>query len=126
MRLPIQYALTYPERWANTGFRRLDLTEVTQLSFNPVQLSAFPCLEIALEAGKRGDTYPAVLCAADEIAVDLFLNGFIKFTSIATIVKETINLHRAVPGPSLDDIIAADEWARKTAGEVFHKRKEWL
>ena len=126
MRLPIQYALTYPERWANTGFRRLDLTEVTQLSFNPVQLSAFPCLEIALEAGKRGDTYPAVLCAADEIAVDLFLNGFIKFTSIATIVKETINLHQAVPGPSLDDIIAADEWARKTAGEVFHKRKEWL
>jgi 1-deoxy-D-xylulose-5-phosphate reductoisomerase len=126
MRLPIQYALTYPERWANTGFRRLDIAEVTQLTFNPVQLSAFPCLELALEAGNRGDTYPAVLCAADEVAVDLFLNNCIKFTSIATIVKETINLHRAIAGPSLNDIMEADEWARKTAGEVFHKRKEWL
>ena len=126
MRLPIQYALTYPERWCNTGFRRLDLTEVTQLTFKPVQLSSFPCLELALEAGNRGDTYPAVLCAADEVAVDLFLNSFIKFTSIATIVKETINLHQAISSPSLDDIIVADEWARKTAAEVYHKKKEWL
>jgi 1-deoxy-D-xylulose-5-phosphate reductoisomerase len=126
MHLPIQYALTYPERWSNTGFRRLDLNEVSQLTFKPVQLSAFPCLELALEAGNKGDTYPAVLCAADEVAVDLFLNNFIKFTSIATIVKETLNLHQAIAGPSLNDIIGADEWARKTAGEVFQKRKEWL
>jgi 1-deoxy-D-xylulose-5-phosphate reductoisomerase len=126
MRLPIQYALTYPERWSNTGFRHLDLNEVGQLTFEPVQLPAFPCLELALEAGNKGDTYPAVLCAADEVAVDLFLNNCIKFTSIATIVDETINLHQAIAGPSLGDIMAADEWARKTADEVFNKRKEWL
>jgi 1-deoxy-D-xylulose-5-phosphate reductoisomerase len=126
MRLPIQYALTYPERWFNSNLRRLDLTEITQLTFKPIKLAAFPCLELALEAGNKGDTYPAVLCAADEVAVDLFLNNFIKFTSIATIVKETMNLHQAISGPSLGDILGVDEWARKTAGEVFHKRKEWL
>jgi 1-deoxy-D-xylulose-5-phosphate reductoisomerase len=126
MRLPIQYALTYPERWLNTSFRRLDLTEVNHLTFEPANFSAFPCLELALEAGKKGKTYPAVLCAADEVAVDLFLNNCIKFTSIATIVDETINLHQAISGPSLDDIMAADEWARKTAVEMFNKRKEWL
>ena len=126
MRLPIQYALTYPERWHNPGFRLLDLAEVNRLTFEPVNKTSFPCLSLALEAGKKGDTYPAVLCAADEVAVDLFLNNYIKFSSIATIIEETMNAHQFISSPTLENILAADRWAAKTAGEIAGKRGLWL
>lgn len=126
MRLPIQYALTYPERSPNPNFRSLDLIEAGKLTFESVNETAFPCLSLALEAGKKGGTYPAVLCAADEAAVDLFLNNYIKFPSIATIIEETMNQHRNVSNPTLHDILSADEWARAHAGEVASKRRLWL
>jgi 1-deoxy-D-xylulose-5-phosphate reductoisomerase len=126
MRLPIQYALTYPERWPNPSFSRLNLVELNQLTFEPVNKAAFPCLLLALEAGNKGGTYPAVLCAADEAAVDLFLNNYIKFSSIATIIEETINMHQNIFGPTMDDILSADRWARETAVDVAHKRRLWL
>jgi 1-deoxy-D-xylulose-5-phosphate reductoisomerase len=115
MRLPIQYALSYPERLANPRLPRTDLARVNSLTFEPIDYSMFPCLQLALDAGKKGGTYPAVLCAADEIAVELFLKRHINFPGIAEIIAGTMSLHQGISNPTLDDILAADEWARHTA-----------
>jgi 1-deoxy-D-xylulose-5-phosphate reductoisomerase len=113
MRLPIQYALSYPERLPNPNLPRLNWDIMSNLTFGQADLDAFPCLRLAIEAGKKGGTYPAVLCAADEIAVDLFLSRRIKFTDIACLVEQVLGEHKAVACPTLDEIIAADTWARE-------------
>jgi len=115
MRLPIQYALSYPERLANPRLPRTDLARLNSLTFEPIDYSMFPCLQLALDAGKRGGTYPAVLCAADEIAVELFLKRHINFPGIAEIIAGTISLHQGISNSTLDEILAADDWARHTA-----------
>lgn len=115
MRLPIQYALSYPQRLQNPQLPRLDITKVQSLNFERIDVSRFPCLQLALEAGKRGGTYPAVLCGADEIAVNLFLNREISFLAISEIIEQTIRLHQPAAAPSLQEILAADKWARETA-----------
>lgn len=115
MRLPIQYALSYPRRLQNPQLPHLDIAKVQSLDFEQIDYSRFPCLQLAVEAGKKGGTYPAVLCAADEIAVNLFLNREIGFLTISEIIEKTINLHQPVTKPTLSDILAADEWARKIA-----------
>ncbi len=112
MRLPIQYALCYPERVPNPGLPRLDTSKIQSLKFELVNQSRFPCLKLALDAGKQGGTYPAVLCAADEVAVELFLNGHISFTDIPRIVQETLEQHQSIAQPCLEEILAADAWAR--------------
>lgn len=122
MRLPIQYALSYPERLPNAHLPHLNLATVKTLTFEPANLDRFPCLRLALEAGKSGGTYPAVLSAADEIAVELFLTGKIRFTNIAELIARTIALHQSVANPSLEEILATDVWARKTAMDIT-KRK---
>jgi 1-deoxy-D-xylulose-5-phosphate reductoisomerase len=113
MRLPIQYALTYPERLANPQLLRLNWEKIKNLSFNPPDPDAFPCLKLAIEAGKKGGTYPAVLCAADEVAVALFLSGRIKFTNIARLVEQALEEHQVIASPTLEEIMAADDWGRK-------------
>jgi 1-deoxy-D-xylulose-5-phosphate reductoisomerase len=115
MRLPIQYALSYPKRWPNPGLPRLDWNKISSLNFEPIDYDRFPCLKLAVDAGKSGGTYPAVLCAADEVAVELFLNNRIGFTDIARIVKDTLDQHRSVNQPSLEEILSADNWARECA-----------
>ena len=115
MRLPIQYALSYPKRWSNPGLPRLDWSKINSLDFEPADYDRFPCLKLAVEAGKSGGTYPAVLCAADEVAVDLFLSHRIGFTDIAGIVQETLEQHQSSSRPSLEEILAADKWARECA-----------
>ncbi len=115
MRIPIQYALAYPKRLSNYKLPRIDLTGVKSLTFEPLNYAKFPCFRLALEAGKRAGTYPAVLSAADEIAVKLFLDCQIRFSDIPTIIGETVSLHRVVANPTLDDILDADHWARETA-----------
>jgi 1-deoxy-D-xylulose-5-phosphate reductoisomerase len=115
MRLPIQYALSYPRRWANPELPRLDWDRVKSLSFEPVDYDRFPCLSLAVDAGKSGGTYPAVLCAADEVAVELFLGHAIGFLDIAEIVEETLEQHQNIPEPSLEETLAADAWARDCA-----------
>jgi 1-deoxy-D-xylulose-5-phosphate reductoisomerase len=122
MRLPIQYALSYPERLPNRNLPRLNLAKTNTLDFEAINYKDFPCLTLALEAGKRGGTYPAVLCAVDELAVELFLAKRIKLTDIAKLIAETIELHQNIPNPTLDEVIAADNWARKTAIKVAQKR----
>jgi 1-deoxy-D-xylulose-5-phosphate reductoisomerase len=118
MRLPIQYALTYPERLPNPELPRLDWDSLDRLTFEPPDLDRFPCFRLAIEAGRKGGTYPSVLCAADEAAVALFLAGQIGFTDIAHLVERALAQHPAVAQPTLEEIIAADEWARKKVHQL--------
>ena len=118
MRLPIQYALFYPERRANDALPRLDTTVPTSMTFEPMDPSRYPCFKLALESGRKGGTYPAVLCAADEVAVQLFLKGGIKFTDIPRVVEGTLDGHRPPQGGSLEEILDADRWARDKALQV--------
>lgn len=118
MRLPIQYALSYPERIDNPQLPRIDWSKISSLTFEPPNPDTFPCLNLAREAGARGGTYPAVLCAADEAAVDLFLSGRIKFTSIAHLVEKTLEQHVAIANPVLKDILAAAMWAKETVKKL--------
>ena len=113
MRLPIQYALTYPERLPNAELPRIDWSTVQELTFEQPDPDRFPCLKLAIEAGKTGGTQPAVLCAADEVAADLFLSGDIGFTDIARLVGQVLAEHETITGPGLEDIISADGWARQ-------------
>ncbi len=113
MRLPIQYALSYPERLPNPQLPRLNWSLINNLTFEQPDLDTFPCLKLATEAGRKGGTYPAVLCAADEVAVELFLARRVKFIDIANLVGQALEQHQSIPYPTLDEIIAADAWARE-------------
>ncbi|MFA5374981.1 MAG: 1-deoxy-D-xylulose-5-phosphate reductoisomerase [Dehalococcoidia bacterium] len=121
MRFPIQYAIFYPERISNDMLPHLDFLNIKSgpienaLTFEKPDITKFPCLNLAYEASRRGGTYPAVLSAADEVAVDRFLKGEIRFTDIAKIISKALDGHRGISKPSLDDILAADDWARKVA-----------
>ncbi|MDN5326949.1 MAG: 1-deoxy-D-xylulose-5-phosphate reductoisomerase [Moorella sp. (in: firmicutes)] len=124
MRLPIQYALTWPERW-DLDVQPLDLAALGRLEFDLPDLERFPCLELALRAGRAGGTYPAVLSAADEVAVEYFLAGKITLPAISQVVGRVLEEHQPEPVPDLEGILAADAWARRRAGavaEVFYKR----
>ena len=121
MRFPIQYALSFPKRLANPRLPRIDLARLNSLTFETIDYSMFPCLQLALDAGKKGGTYPAVLCAADEIAVELFLEQCIRFPDIAELIAMTISLHKGIANPTLDEILAADEWARDTVLKLTKK-----
>ncbi len=117
MRLPIQYALSHPERWAN-DLERLDLAAIGTLSFGAVDWVRYPALGLAVEAGKAGGTYPAVLAGADEVAVEAFLVGKIPFSQIPPLIETTLNRHTRCSSPDLDDILEADRWARATASRL--------
>jgi len=121
MRLPIQYALSYPARLANPQLPKIDWSTVSSITLEQPDFDTFPCLKLAIAAGKKGGTYPAVLCAADEVAVAHFLSRRIKFSEIADLVKETLAQHQAISRPSLQDIMAADAWARETASQLTNR-----
>ncbi|MDD5189538.1 MAG: 1-deoxy-D-xylulose-5-phosphate reductoisomerase [Dehalococcoidales bacterium] len=123
MRLPIQYALTYPQRWANPDLPKIDWSNLQQLVFAPPDFQKFPCLQLAIDAGKAGGTMPAVLCAADEIAVNAFLNGRIKFMDIVSVVGAALDKHRKVSDPELAEILAADAWTRDFSNKMIGKMK---
>ena len=120
MRLPIQFALSYPNRLP-TGLKSLDLTELGSLNFEKPDFKRFPSLELAFEAGRLGGTVPAVLNAADEIAVDSFLKGRIDFLSIYKVVEKVVLRHTIVKSPSLSAILQADQWARQEAQDIMEK-----
>ena len=113
MRLPIQYALAYPERLANAALPQLDWNELKRLDFEPPDLTAFPCLKLAVQAGRKGGTYPAVLSGAGEAAVELFLAGRIGFTDIAAVVASALEEHEPSSQPTIAEITAAEAWARQ-------------
>jgi 1-deoxy-D-xylulose-5-phosphate reductoisomerase len=114
MRLPIQYALAHPRRLPAPA-PRLDLTSVGQLTFESVDTRKYPCLALAYEAGRRGGTYPTVLNAANEEAVARFLSHALPFTGIAELIDAALQAHTPTPSPSLDEVLAADTWARTVA-----------
>ncbi len=118
MRMAIQYALTYPVR-LDGGLPGLDLEELGALHFRMPDESRFPCLSMAIEAGKRGGTMPAVLNAVNEVAVEKFLEKHITFSGIWALVRKVIDEHQVVDEPSLEDIVTADEWARGKALELL-------
>lgn len=118
MRLPIQYALTYPERLARPSCQ-LALAEIGALHFEEPDMERFPCLRIAREAGVAGNTYPTVLSAADGVAVEAFLKNGLRFVDIPLVVQEALNRHAPVGPLSLESISASDIWARATARELI-------
>jgi len=117
MKIPIQYALTYPKRIKN-NFPSLDLFKIGKLSFEKINKELFPCLDLAYEAGRVDHTMPIVLNAANEIAIDYFLNGKIKFTDIPEIIREEMEKHQIIKNPDLDEVLRID---RKTKEDVIKK-----
>ncbi len=120
MRLPISYALAYPDR-GEVAFGALDWSTVGRLDFEPPDREAFPCLELAYEAGREGGTAPAWLNAANEVAVDAFLEGLISWNSIAEVVKETLVRHHGTNPGSVDVVLDADRDAREQARRVVER-----
>lgn len=121
MRLPIQYALTYPQRW-RSGLREIDFTRLRQLTFRKPDYKKFPSLALAIEVGRQGGTLPAVLNAADEIAVEAFLSRRLKFTGIHKVVEGAVQKHKIVATPSFSQILDADQWARQEADRLIKNR----
>lgn len=117
MRLPLLYALSYPDR-IPTDWKPLDLVKAGDLTFREPDHAKYPCMQLAYAAGRAGGSMPAVLNAANEQAVELFLNEQITFLDIPRLIEQVCDRHQSDnrPDPSLEDILAADQWARQ---EVF-------
>ncbi|MCM8779849.1 MAG: 1-deoxy-D-xylulose-5-phosphate reductoisomerase, partial [Candidatus Omnitrophica bacterium] len=119
MRIPIQYALTYPKRFSN-GLPGVDFLKLKNLSFQRPDLKKFPCLELAYAAARIGGSAPCVLNAADEAAVEAFLAKKINFVSIPKIIEKVMRSLPHINSPSLLDILLLDEKARRKAREVVN------
>ncbi|RKP55492.1 1-deoxy-D-xylulose-5-phosphate reductoisomerase [Cohnella endophytica] len=117
MRVPIQYALTYPKRVASPA-SPLDLLKQGSLHFKPMDFERYPCLRLAFEAGRSGGTATTVFNAANEIAVARFLRGEIPFLAIEDIIGNVLAKHATQAAPSLEAILETDAWARKEAAET--------
>lgn len=116
MRLPIQYAMAWPER-LGPPWKRLDFREVARLTFEEPRRALFPCLGYGFEAGRQGGTMPCALNAANEIAVEMFLQERIRFVEIPEIIARTMEQHRFLPNPTLGDLLETDAWCRAHARE---------
>ena len=123
MRIPIQFALSYPDRLENPSLPHIDWAKFPNLVFEQPEMDKFPCLRLAIEAGKKGGTYPAVLCAGDEAAVELFLSRRIGFTDIARLVEQALEKHDNKTRPTLEEILEADKRARETVMEIVGRQR---
>ena len=120
MRLPIQYALTYPER-LDSSLKSLDFFKLGKLTFEKPNIEKFPSLALAIHVAKIGGTLPAVLNAADEVAVESFLNEDLKFTGIHKVVEKIVLAHKVKTRFGLKDVFESDKWARQKAMEIIQK-----
>lgn len=118
MHLPIQYALTWPNHVGST-FQPLDFTSAFSIKFEPPRIDDFPCLSLAQEVGRLGLTYPTVLSAADEVAVDAFRNERIGFLDIPAVIHSVLDRHAGQEVTDLEIVIEADAWARKMTSEII-------
>jgi 1-deoxy-D-xylulose-5-phosphate reductoisomerase len=116
MCLPIQYALTYPERLPNDRVQT-DFVKLGSLTFEEPDVERFPALKLARRAGETGGTLPAVLNAANEVAVEAFVKGKINFPQITETVRRVMDVHKVVSHPTLEKILEADAWARAEAAK---------
>ncbi|MEY2589751.1 MAG: 1-deoxy-D-xylulose-5-phosphate reductoisomerase [Acidimicrobiaceae bacterium] len=121
MRLPIGYALAYPDR-ITTAFGRIDWAELRRLDFEAPDLEAFPCLALAYEAGRRGETAPAWLNAANEVAVAAFLDGLIPWAAIADVLRAVLDRHDGTKAESADVVIEVDRRARIETRRTIEQR----
>ena len=112
MKLPIQYALTYPNRLLN-DFERLDFSKLSSLTFEKPDLNTFPCLKLAYDSLKMGGTYFAVLNAANEVLVNEFLEDKVKFYDIPKYIEKTLEAHKSIEKPTLEEILHIDNWSRE-------------
>ena len=113
MHIPIQHALSYPERF-DVVWKQLDLENLEKLSFAKMNYGRYPCFNLAMEAAKKEGSYTAVLNAADDVAVHKFLDGKIKFTDIEKIVRKALDEHKPILHPSIEDVIRIDEEVRNS------------
>lgn len=121
MRLPIQYALTYPERVSGGPARRLNWDELSGWQFEQPDPETFSALQLGYEAARRGGTCGAVLNAANEAAVNRFLNGTLTFLDIPLVCREALNRHDFSDNPSLEELLAVDRWARQEVARLGSK-----
>jgi 1-deoxy-D-xylulose-5-phosphate reductoisomerase len=118
MRLPIGYALAYPAR-IGTPFGRIDWSQLGRLDFEPPDTSTFRCLSLAYQAGRHGSTAPAWLSASNEVAVDAFLGGRLRWPQIADVCDESLQRYEQGADATVGDIVAADGRARQVAAEII-------
>jgi 1-deoxy-D-xylulose-5-phosphate reductoisomerase len=117
MRIAIQYALTYPERW-RSPLPSLDIRGLSKLEFSAPDLDKFRCLNLAYRALREGGTAPAVLNAANEIAVEIFLDGGIAFDEIPQVIETVLDVHPRQPATTMESVLEADAWARVEARRI--------
>ncbi|NBI07894.1 1-deoxy-D-xylulose-5-phosphate reductoisomerase [Senegalia massiliensis] len=118
MRIPIQYALTYPDR-INNNLEKLNLTDVYKLTFESPDLETFPSLSLAYRALRENGTMPSVLNASNEVLVDLFLKEKIKFYDIPNTIENILDIHKNIKNPTIDDVLYSDDWARRKVKELL-------
>jgi 1-deoxy-D-xylulose-5-phosphate reductoisomerase len=118
MRIPIQYALFYPQR-RDSPLRRLNFYKLSSLNFHKPDFQKFPCLRLAFQAARQGGSSPCVLNAANEVCVREFLAGAIGFTEIPLVIEKVLAKQRLVSNPSLEDIFSQDAWARQEAERLI-------
>jgi 1-deoxy-D-xylulose-5-phosphate reductoisomerase len=118
MRLPIQLALAWPDRLGAPGAKRLDWATLGTLSFEPPDTETFRCLGLAYQAARLGDTFPAVLNAANEVAVGAFLDGRLSYLGIPDVIERVLDAHEPI-APSLEGVLEVDAWARERASATI-------
>lgn len=121
MKIPIQYALTYPKRF-ETNLKKLSLTEIQKLTFKEPNLDLFPCLKYAYDAGKISGTLPAVMNAANEITVQYFLKNKIKFLDIPRLIKKMMDEHNVIKNPDLNKILEVDKKTKEKTKEIIENK----
>lgn len=122
MKIPIQYALTYPKRLTNMELPKLNLAKIGKLNFREINNSLFPCLGYAYEAGKLGGTMPAVMNAADEVLVQAFLQDKICFLDIPKLIKRMMDEHSLIKNPSLDEIMDVDKGVKERTRKLIEEK----
>ncbi len=120
MRLPIQYALTYPDRVAS-HFPRVDFYELAKLTFEKPDMDTFKGLKLAFQAGRTGGTMPCIMNGANEVAVEAFLKGQAGFLDIYTLIEKAMDAGKVEFQPDLEQLLAADKWAREFTRQELAK-----
>ena len=124
MRAPIQYAMTYPERSA-TDFGRIDFSQLKSLTFEQPDTETFVALSMAYEAGRKGNAFPCVFNAANEIAVNAFLAGEVGFLHISEVIRSSLKAFEPLDQVTLEELVRADGWARRHAAEAVKSLKKY-
>jgi 1-deoxy-D-xylulose-5-phosphate reductoisomerase len=112
------YALSYPDR-LNINTERLDFNKISTMNFKSVDINRYPAIRLAYEAGRKEGTMPTVFNAANEVAVDAFINKKLRFLLIEDVIEKTLLAHNNTSNPSLEEVLKADKWAREYASKLI-------